>query len=125
LKSIEDQGFWERMHPVPAAAWKEKKFHAAQKNNFLKIAGDWQKLSPEMQEQSLAKFLVEKFSTDPNYRQSGAMLPAFRVKPQLASICWNTFWMSDTEKDSLVRSVMAEYRRLESLLFKHSGPTWI
>ena len=105
------------MHPVPAAAWKDKKFHAAQKNNFLMIAGDWPNLSTEMKEQQLAKFLVEKFSTDPNCRKSGAMLPAVGVKPQLASICWNTFWMSDTEKDFLVRSVMAEYLTLEPLLF--------
>ena len=90
------------------------------KDKFLQKTGDWKNFFTEMKEQHFATFLVQEFSTDPDYLRSGAMQRDFMVNPRLATISWNTFWMSDAEKNALVKSVMAEYLRFESVLFVSS-----
>ena len=90
------------------------KFHSRQQTNFLKMAGDWKDLSREAKTEKLDDFVVQKFSTD---RHRKRMRPADGDTPVANLIQWPNFWMTDSEKECLVRDVMADYLAYECLFF--------
>ena len=104
----------ERCGEVKIPTKEPTKFHSRQITNFLKMAGDWKDLSREAKTEKLGEFVIQKFSTD---RHRKRMRPADGDTPVANLIQWPNFWLSDSEKQLLVKETIADYLSYECYFF--------
>ena len=107
LEQIEEMGFHSRMSHVPKAARDVKKFHKDQAAPFAEgCRPPWLQMVHAQKFQRLNNWLLKKLTLDP---EALVMLPPPMKIYKKCDLCWNTFWLTATERDELVVRVMRAY----------------
>jgi hypothetical protein len=111
LNKIKERRYTERMTHMPRACRNPIRFHQTYWTQFATSTYiPWLKMSAYQKQCHLHKFLRKKFSMD---RKCKVMFPdTDRRRKGRNAACWEGFWLTDSEVDSIVSDVMEEYQQM-------------